>query len=324
MKITLSQISIENYSQYSRNKNIEGNYYNDLNWLKIYGNDIEIVGIFDEGKNILGHFFLYLGTSLGQPFGITPPYTQDIGLTFNHSATNKATINSLFKQLHEEIAIYLIYKKLVLFNIVFPTQFFDAQPYLWNDCEASLKYSYHIDLNQSIETIESNFSSERRKNISKAKKDGLEARLSYNFPLLYEMTFTTLALKKADSNSEILRNLFFDYATEENAFGFITYKDNKPSAMVFMLKDVQATYYLFGSYDKENQHEGAGALAMYSAIEHAKKLGLSTFDFSGSMIPSVEKYFRGFGGDLIPMMQIVKASKKGKILLRLRRRKITK
>jgi lipid II:glycine glycyltransferase (peptidoglycan interpeptide bridge formation enzyme) len=138
------------------------------------------------------------------------------------------------------------------------------------------------------------------------------------------MTYTSLAQKKADSNSEILRNLFFDYASEENAFGFITYKDNKPSAMVFILKDDQTAYYLFGSFDKENQHEGAGALAMYSAIEQAKKLDLTTFDFSGSMIPSVEKYFRGFGGELIPMIQIVKASKKGKILLRIRRRKITK
>ncbi len=321
MKINLSKI---NNAEFANFKLSSTSYSNSLEWIKIYGEELEIVGIFDEGRNLKGHFFLYLGTSLGQPFGITPPYTQDIGLTFNHSATNKATINSLYKNLHEEIAIYLIHKKLMLFNIVFPTQFFDAQPYLWNDCEASLKYSYHIDLNQSIETIESNFSSERRKNITKAKKDGLEARLSYNFPLLYEMTFTTLALKKADSNSEILRNLFFDYANEENAFGFITYKDNKPSAMVFMLKDVQAAYYLFSSYDKENQHEGAGALAMFSAIEHAKKLGLSTFDFSGSMIPSVEKYFRGFGGDLIPMMQIVKASNKGKILLRLRNRKITK
>jgi len=321
MKINLSKINRTEFSNFKHNSTT---YSTSKEWLKIYGEELEIVGIFDEGKNLIGYFFLYLGTSLGQPFGITPPYTQHIGLTFKHSATNKATINSLFKQLHEEIVAYLINKKLMLFNIVFPTQFFDAQPYLWNDCEASLKYSYHIDLKPSIETIESNFSSERRKNISKAKKDGLEVKLSYNFPLLYEMTYTTLALKKADSNSEILRNLFFDYATEENAFGFITYKDNKPSAMVFMLKDVQAAYYLFGSYDKENQHEGAGALAMFSAIEHAKKQGLSTFDFSGSMIPSVEKYFRGFGGELIPMMQIVKASNKGKMLLRLRRRKITK
>lgn len=321
MKINLSKIELSNYHP---KEGAEIPYYASSKWLSIYGSSIEIVGIFDEGKNVLGYFFIYLGKSFGQSFGITPPYTQHIGLTFKHSASNKSSVNSLFKNLHEEIANYMLNKELMLFNIVFPREYFDAQPYLWKNCETSLKYTYHIDLTQSIETIESNFSAERRKNISKAKKDGLEAKLSYNFPLLYEMTYQTLAIKKADSNSEILRNLFFDFAREENAFGYISYKDNKPSAMVFLVTDKQTAYYLFGSFDKENQHEGAGALAMLSSIEHAKNLGIKLFDFSGSMIPSVEKYFRGFGANLIPMMQIVHSSKKGKLLLRLRKRKLTK
>jgi hypothetical protein len=32
-----------------------------------------------------------------------------------------------------------------------------------------------------------------------------------------------------------------------------------------------------------------------------------TFDFEGSMLPEVEKYFRGFGANLIPYYRVSKA-----------------
>jgi hypothetical protein len=34
------------------------------------------------------------------------------------------------------------------------------------------------------------------------------------------------------------------------------------------------------------------------AIKAAKGLGLQTFDFEGSSIPAIERFFRGFGGRL--------------------------
>ena len=40
---------------------------------------------------------------------------------------------------------------------------------------------------------------------------------------------------------------------------------------------------------------------------YAKGKGLKAFDFEGSMLPEVEKFFRGFGGDLIPYYTINKA-----------------
>jgi hypothetical protein len=324
MKINIKKSSIGQITEHPSFQQADKNYFHRSEWLAIYGNAIEVIGIFDEGGNLIGYFFLYNGITLGQRFGITAPYTQHIGLTFAYETTNPANINSLLKNLHTEIANYILGKNLLMFNLVFPIDHFDAQPYLWKDCEASLKYTYQLDLSQSVDSIIGNYSSERRKNITKAKKDGLSCQVSYNFPLLYEMTHKTLSTKKADSNTEIVKSIFFDYATDKNAFGCITYRNNQPSAMVFCLIDNSAVHYLFGYTDNENSHEGASALAMQTAIEHSKKLGVPLFDFCGSMLPSVERYFRGFGAQLVPMMQIVRASKKGKLLLRLRKRKVTK
>jgi hypothetical protein len=45
---------------------------------------------------------------------------------------------------------------------------------------------------------------------------------------------------------------------------------------------------------------------MWSAIKVAKSKGVKTFDFEGSMIPGVEKFFRGFGGELTTYFAIQK------------------
>jgi hypothetical protein len=325
MPIHIRPISISNYRQFIDSKTIvTKRYATDPEWLSIYGDKLEINGIFDDGDNLVGYFFLFFGKKINQPYCITPPYTNTIHLHFSNQATNKASYQSVLKNLHSAIASYLIERKLILINIVFPPSYFDAQPYLWNDFEASLKYTYVLDLSQPIDTILSNYSSERRKNITKAKKDGITSQIVYNFPLLYEMTYKTLTSKNADSDAELVKNIFFDYANEKNAFGCISYYNNQPSAMVFCLVDESSAYYLFGYSDKDNGHEGAHALAIHTAIEHCKNSGLSAFDFCGSMIPAIERYFRGFGAELQPMMQILKASNKGKLLLRLRNRKISK
>ena len=46
---------------------------------------------------------------------------------------------------------------------------------------------------------------------------------------------------------------------------------------------------------------------MAAAIQAAQERGLKTFDFEGSSIPPIERFFRGFGGQLTPYFSIHKA-----------------
>ena len=79
----------------------------------------------------------------------------------------------------------------------------------------------------------------------------------------------------------------------------IAYNENKAVAATFCVHDKKTAYYLFGGYDVLNKHHGAGVSTMWNCMMHAKREGLNIFDFEGSMIPEVEKYFREFGGELI-------------------------
>ena len=51
----------------------------------------------------------------------------------------------------------------------------------------------------------------------------------------------------------------------------------------------------------------AGAACMQAAISKAKELGLKLFDFEGSTIPAIERYFRGFGGELVQYLTVNRA-----------------
>ena len=60
-------------------------------------------------------------------------------------------------------------------------------------------------------------------------------------------------------------------------------------------------------YDNTKVHNGVGPLAMWVAILKAKEMGLQVFDFEGSIVPPIERYFRGFGGKLTPIFSVHKA-----------------
>jgi hypothetical protein len=53
---------------------------------------------------------------------------------------------------------------------------------------------------------------------------------------------------------------------------------------------------------------------------HARSKGIEVFDFEGSMIPSVEKFFRSFGGELRPYYSVNKSNFWKEVLLKKGRR----
>ena len=78
--------------------------------------------------------------------------------------------------------------------------------------------------------------------------------------------------------------------------------------------------YLFGGFDSENKHHGAGVSCMWQSILKAKDLNLQYFDFEGSMNETIERYFREFGGDMIQYACVEKINPILKTMLTLTKR----
>jgi lipid II:glycine glycyltransferase (peptidoglycan interpeptide bridge formation enzyme) len=221
----------------------------------------------------------------------------------------------LLANFFEELSYHIL-------TIYFPSEFVDMQPFIWKRFKVVPYYTYIIDLAESISVIEEKFAPERRNDIKKAIKDGIICRKENCPEIVKKIALNSFARKEKNIDLKIFDKVLFEFSDLENSMTFISYKNEIPIAAAFCIYDKEKIYYLIGGYDNEFKHQGAGALALYSAIRYAKELGIHYFDFEGSMIPEVEKYFRGFGGVLTPYYSINKAILPLEIALKLFRRSV--
>ena len=91
---------------------------------------------------------------------------------------------------------------------------------------------------------------------------------------------------------------------------------------VFCVFDANTCYYLLAGVNKNSGIQGVNNLLVQKSIEKAKNLGCKTFDFEGSMIKGVEKFFRSFGPELVPYYTVNKASLLLEVLLKLKKREL--
>ena len=151
-------------------------------------------------------------------------------------------------------------------------------------------------------------SSERRKNIKKAIKDNLYTKEEIHSKEALKLILNTYARQGNKVDKSFITKLVMEFSNEKNSVCHVTYNsDDKPIACNLCLYDVEKMYYVLGGYDEKNSHEGAGAFAMWKSILKAKEMNLNTFDFVGSMQENIERFFRGFGGDILPYYTINKA-----------------
>lgn len=291
-------------------------------WLDLFPkNTISLVGIYDKGDSLIGGFCYFKGKKLGKTTLGTPQFFAHNGLFYINPSQSKANKNTFDKKIMKAVCDYLKAQKTLFISLGFPHEIKDVQPFIWNNYNISLKYTYQIKLDQDPFKLLEQFSSERRKNITKAEKDNVRVELSEDYKQIESLVSKSINRKDAPVDKNILQKIIRDFSTSNYSYSFVAYVNNKPSATVFIVHDSKTAYYLLGGFDEFNKHQGAGAICMWHAIQHAKNLGIKTFDFEGSMLPEVEKYFRGFGGDLKPLIQVHSASYFVQTLLKSRGKK---
>lgn len=296
-----------------------GSVFNSPHWLALY-RGLELYGIYNLNKELIGAFNLFKAAKLGLNYYITPPYSPSNGLFFINPAQNTPNRNTFEKSVHEALSNFFSQLHAPLFITAFPTGFTDMQPYFWNKFKVVPNYTYCLSLQPSEETLFNELTGEKRKSIRKAEKDGVEIRRCEDYKEVKELVLKTFNRKDKTVSQDFLNKILFEFATAKNSFAFVASYQNKLSACTFCVFDGNTSYYLFGGYDDTNKHHGAGVSCMWHSILFAKKAGINTFDFEGSMLPEVERYFREFGGQLTPYYTLQKALLPLEMLLKLKMR----
>lgn len=277
-------------------------------WLELYDDNLKCYGIFNKDNKIIGGFTLYIEKKAGfLKYYRNPFYNPTINLFYENKAQNKAKLLSENKKVLLLLADFFSKLPYHIFSVYLPNNYIDTQAFFWKGFKVIPNYTYLLDLNKDISEIEKNFSTERRNDIKKAEKDNIKTKLSTDYNTVENLIMNTFNRKEKSVDKDMIHKILFNFANNKNSFAFVSYKDEKAIATSFCIYDNEKVYYLLGGYDNNNKHQGAGALAVFNAIKYSKELGIKKFDFEGSMLPEVEKYFRGFGGDLTPYYSINKA-----------------
>jgi len=170
-------------------------------------------------------------------------------------------------------------------------------PWHWKGFEQTTRYTYVLDDLNDTDVLFKGFDTKIRGDIRKANKQvEVESDVSLDeFLELNDKVFTRQGMSMP-YQVDLVRRID-DACKERGCRKIFMAKDAKGRghAAAYVVWNEESTYYLMGGSDPELRNSGATSLVLWEAIQFAS--GVSrVFDFEGSMLESVERYVRAFGG----------------------------
>ena len=195
----------------------------------------------------------------------------------------------------------------------------NLQPFYWRGFELSVRYTYRIEDLTDEKRIWDGFDTTVRGHIKKAQKNvairddlGLEA-----FYRINRLTFERQR-KQIPYSFEFIENLDKTLAKmRQRKILFAVDSQGRIHAANYLVWDKYSAYDLMRGADPELRNSGAQSFLTWHAIKYASTV-TRMFDFEGSMIEPVERFFRAFGGRQTPCYIAEKIAPSIKLAMALR------
>jgi len=213
----------------------------------------------------------------------------------------KEVINGLIDQI----------PKVDAFKQNFLPQFTNWMPFNWKGFEQTTRYTYIIKDISDTDKVFTDFKENIRREIRKAEKT-LSVEVVEDVDLMFQMK-----LKVYKDNNETypiplskLKSIY-SYCKDNNCGELLIAKDGEGNihSILLYVWDNQSAYYLHGVTNAAYKTTGSMSLLLWDAIKRSSSK-TRAFNFEGSMVESIERYFRGFGGEQAAYFQISKTDSK--------------
>lgn len=263
-------------------------------WLKTVAEDVRVLGCFKKSRLIAG-MPIYIKRRGLFRIVTMPKLTQTWGVVLAPVKCKRA------KALSHEMRVLEAFAARVSEFPVFLQSFSPNLPnwlaFFWKGFQQTSRMTYVLDNLSDLEEIWRGFKENIRTDIRKAERLGirvLSAEPDHALPV-FEATFSRQRMAMSYSG-DYLRKLY-DAASAHNAGQIFVAQDLSGSicAGAFMVWDAKRAYYLAGGGDPALRNSGATSFLLWHLIKEAAQRSM-VFDFEGSMIPSIERFFRAFGG----------------------------
>lgn len=171
-------------------------------------------------------------------------------------------------------------------------------PLSWQGFGQTTCYTWRIEETGDIDAVRSRVHSRTAGAIRKALKSGIlvEDGSADDLNAMLHATFDRQGLAESAPSSSLVERVTAE-STRRGRGELLAARDadGRLHAAGLFVHDARSTWYLSGGADAALRSSGAMSLLIWTAIEHAAGRG-TAFDFEGSMLPSLERYFRSFGG----------------------------
>jgi hypothetical protein len=274
--------------------------FSSESWASAYDSKLRRFVILDDSEKVIGGFVAYEGGLRSVKTLVTPPFASHCGLFISSENSSTFKKNSFQKKVMGAIAEFLSNSTYSYYKLDFPEGFSDMQPFVWKKMNVNVKYSYVLDCSLSEEKLRSNLDPKLRNMLNKFEKESGVISNERKAEEAYQIIISTLGAKNVKWKDEILKRLL-----QNSSLNYTCVISGENVLSIALTADAgEKCYYVFGGTRRQENNNSLGPAALFNSILLAKKNDRRTFDFEGSMIPEIEKYFRQFGGELVAQYSI--------------------
>ena len=238
---------------------------------------------------------------------VMPPLTPRLGILFRPSHAKRVKRISEEQKLAEKLirCIPTVHQ----FDMVFHPSFTDWLPFYWNGFGQTTRYSYVLDNITELDGIWAETRENIRSDVRKAERSGVTVSSSddpADVLHLARQTFASKGYVDVPFGQAVLLRL--DSVLRRHGRRRILVakgSDGRPHAAAYLVWDNRRAYYLIGGGDPSLRRSGATSLCLWQAIQYASTV-VDRFDFEGSMLRPVERFFRAFGGRQEPCFRVTR------------------
>lgn len=249
-----------------------------------------------EGK-IVGAWALHHRKLKGFKAIVLPPMTPFTGIYLDVDDALPVQKQALQRQ---EILEDLISQvpDVTVFEQKFQYTLQDWTPFYWEGYKQETRYTFRFT-KPDPEAIYANFTKSFQRNLRAAERE-FRVEKSTDVTELYRLIQNVYKLREEEIGFTF-ETLNAAYSTVHALGQSTIYRamdGDEVSSAILTVHDAHTTYYLLGGRAGSNTRNSTNLL-LWHAIRDAAERG-HDFDFEGSMIKGVHRFFQSFGGEMVP------------------------
>jgi hypothetical protein len=246
-----------------------------------------------------------------------PPLTQTLGPWVERPTAGAA--RALSDEMELLVALEAALPAAEAFVQHFSPTMLNALPFYWAGYRLELRYTYRLVGLRSPDALWDALRGNIRREVRKARKQ-VEIRDDLGLDRFYAVwckTFARQGLQPSVSMEQLERLEAACASRNARTMLFAADAADRVHAVIYVVWDRHAAFHLLGGADPELRTSGASSMLMWDAIVRAGAV-TDVFDFEGSMLKPVERFFRAFGSRQTPYLRVSRTSRRARAALGVR------